>query len=157
MGCGCSSSGGSCGCIWKNYALTIVRVVLGAIFFMHGTQKVLGWFGGGGLTATVSGMTGMGLPAATVYAVCFGELLGGIGLIVGCLSRVAAAGVGIIMIGAVVTVHWQHGFFLNWFMTPNLGHGFEYNLALIAMSLTVLLGGPGACAIDNCWCKKCGM
>jgi putative oxidoreductase len=134
-----------------------VRITLGVIFFMHGGQKVLGWFGGGGLAATVTGMTGMGLPAPAVYAVCFGEFLGGIGLIVGCLSRVAAAGVTIIMVGAVVFVHWKNGFFINWFMVPDKGHGFEYNLALIGMGLAIVLGGPGKCAIDNCCCKKKGM
>lgn len=155
MGCGCGSNG-SCACAWGKWALTLVRVVLGVIFFMHGAQKVLGWFGGGGLAATVDGMTKMGLPAAVVYAVCFGEFLGGIGLITGTLSRIAAAGVGIIMIGAVVTVHWKNGFFLNWYLTPDVGHGFEYNLALIAMSLAIVLGGPGRYAIDNRCCQsKC--
>ncbi|PIR20711.1 MAG: hypothetical protein COV45_03930 [Deltaproteobacteria bacterium CG11_big_fil_rev_8_21_14_0_20_47_16] len=151
MSCG---SGGGCGCSWGKWSLSIVRVVLGIIFFMHGSQKVMGWFGGHGLTATVTMMSGMGMPVALVYAVCFGEFLGGIGLIVGCLSRWAAGGIAIIMFGAVATVHWQNGFFLS--MSPDKGNGFEYNLALIAMALAVVIGGPGKCAIDNMCCKKSG-
>ncbi len=128
-------------------ALTVVRVVLGIIFFMHGSQKVLGWFGGGGLAATVQSMTGMGLPAFLVYLVAFTEFLGGIGLLFGCLTRLAALGILGVMVGAVVTVHWSHGFFLQ-------NQGYEYNLALIGMSLGLIFGGGGAYALDNLWCKK---
>lgn len=172
MGCGCSSSaptdtkeadtsccgggsssssstngGGSCGCGMKKYALTIVRVVLGIIFLMHGGQKVLGWFGGAGLAGTVSGMTQMGLPAILVYIVAFTEFLGGAALILGALSRVAAFGILCVMVGAIVTVHGKNGFFLA-------DQGYEYCLALIAMSLGVMLGGPGRWALDNRCCKK---
>lgn len=170
MGCGCSSSaptdtkeadtsccgggsssstngGGSCGCGMKKYALTIVRVVLGIIFLMHGGQKVLGWFGGAGLAGTVSGMTQMGLPAILVYIVAFTEFLGGAALILGLLSRLAAFGILCVMVGAIVTVHGKNGFFLA-------DQGYEYCLALIALSLGVIIGGPGGCALDNLWCKK---
>lgn len=155
MGCGCASvsgaadsCGGSC-CGHKRYALTIVRVVLGVIFLMHGGQKVLGWYGGLGLAGTVDAMTQMGLPTVVVYVDIFTEFLGGIALIFGLLSRLAAFGIMCMMIGAVVTVHWKNGFFINWFMVPNMGHGYEYNLALIAMSLSIIIGGGGGCAIDN--------
>lgn len=160
MGCGCSSTEsksdacGSSGCDIQKCALTIVRVVLGIIFLMHGGQKVLGWFGGLGLAGTVGAMTQMGLPAFLVYIVAFTEFLGGIALILGLLSRLAAFGIMCVMIGAIVTVHWKNGFFINWYNIPNVGHGFEYNLALIAMSLGVILGGPGCCAIDNRCCSK---
>lgn len=129
------------------YALTVVRVVLGVIFFMHGSQKVLGWFGGGGLVETVKGFTGMGMPAVLAYLVCFTEFSGGLGLIVGLLSRLAAFGIMCVMIGAVVMVHWKNGFFLQ-------NQGYEYNLALIGLSLGVILGGSGCCALDNLFCKK---
>jgi putative oxidoreductase len=141
----------------KGFALTVVRVVLGIIFFMHGSQKVLGWWGGGGLAATVQGMTGMGLPAVLVYVVCFTEFLGGIALILGLLTRLAALGILVVMVGAVVTVHGQNGFFINWFLKPGVGHGYEYNLALIAMSLSLILGGGGRWVLDSlCGCKKEG-
>lgn len=131
----------------KCCGLTVVRLVLGVIFFMHGSQKVLGWFGGQGLAATVKGMTGMGLPAVIVYLVAFGELLGGIALIVGFLSRIAGAGIAIIMAGAIATVHFKHGFFLD-------NNGFEYALALLAMALGVVIGGGGCISVDNFVCRK---
>jgi len=128
-------------------SLTVVRLVLGFIFFMHGGQKVMGWFGGHGLAGTVQMMTGMGLPAAVVYLVAFGEFLGGIGLIFGILSRLAAADIAIIMTGAIVTIHFKNGFFME-------NHGLEYPLALAAMAISVVLGGGGCCALDNLFCKK---
>ncbi len=129
------------------YALTVIRLALGIIFFMHGAQKVLGLFGGQGLTATVQGMTGMGLPAALAYLVCFGEFLGGTALILGLLFKPAALGIMIIMIGAIATVHGKNGFFSS-------NGGYEYNLALIAMCLGLIFGGPGRMAVDNYWCCK---
>lgn len=161
MGCGCSTTdaAGSCEsscCGPQKYALTIIRIVLGVIFLMHGGQKVVGWCGGLGLAGTVDAMTKMGLPAVLVYVVSFTEFVGGAALILGLLSRLAAFGIMCVMIGAVVTVHWKNGFFLNWFMVPNMGHGYEYNLALIAMSLSVVIGGPGGCAVDNFCSKKSG-
>jgi len=127
-------------------ALSLVRIVLGVIFFMHGSQKVMGWFGGQGLSATVQ-MMSANLPVVLVYLVAFGEFLGGIALIVGFLSRFAAAGIGVIMIGAVITVHAKNGFFLQ-------NQGYEYNLALIAMALAVVLGGAGCISIDGFFCRK---
>lgn len=140
----CSTEKDYCRC-----ALTVVRLVLGVIFFMHGGQKVMGWFGGGGLAATVQGMSQMGLPAVLVYLIAFGEFLGGIGLIVGALTRVAAGGIAIIMAGAVAIVHFKNGFFMD-------NHGYEYPLALLAMAISIVLGGPGRCAIDNLLCRKKG-
>ncbi|HEX5036131.1 MAG TPA: DoxX family protein [bacterium] len=137
----CKSAGHKC------CALSIVRFVLGIIFFMHGGQKVLGWFGGPGLEAIVGMMTGKGMPAIVAYLVSFGELLGGLGLIVGCLSRIAAAGIFIIMAGAVGIVHWKSGFFAD-------KGGFEYPLALAAMALSIVIGGGGCLSIDNFFCKK---
>jgi putative oxidoreductase len=136
----CKAAGHKC------CALSIVRLVLGIIFFMHGSQKVMGWFGGPGLSGIVQMMTGMGMPAIVAYLVAFGEFLGGIGLIVGCLSRFAAAGIFIIMVGAIVTVHWKNGFFAP--------QGFEYPLALAAMALSIVIGGGGCVAIDRLFCKK---
>lgn len=136
----CKAAGHKC------CAISVVRFVLGVIFFMHGGQKVMGWFGGKGLTDTVQMMSGMGLPVVLVYLVAFGEFLGGIALMVGFLSRLAALGIAIIMAGAVVTVHWKNGFFLQ-------NQGYEYNLALISMCLAVLMAGGGCLSIDRFFCK----
>ena len=131
------------------FSLLIVRVVLGVIFFAHGAQKVLGWYDGPGLQKTVGYFTSMGMPAPLAYLVCFIEFLSGIGLVVGFLARLCGLGVAVVMIGAMATVHWQHGFFLNIELKPGKGHGIEYNLALLAMGLAVLISGAGALSIDG--------
>ncbi|HEX9442656.1 MAG TPA: DoxX family protein [Candidatus Binatia bacterium] len=130
-------------------SLFILRVVLGVIFFAHGAQKVLGWYGGPGLKGTVGFMASMGLPVPIAYLVCFFEFLGGIGLVLGFLTRLAALAIAVVMAGAIVTVHWQHGFFLNWELTPGKGHGIEANLAYLAMALALLLDGAGMLSIDR--------
>jgi putative oxidoreductase len=130
-------------------ALLILRVVLGVIFFAHGAQKVLGWFGGYGLKGTVGYFVSMGMPAPVAYLTCFIEFLSGMGLLVGFLARLCGLGVAAIMIGAMITVHWQHGFFLNAELKPGKGHGIEYALALLAMGLAVLIDGAGALSIDR--------
>ncbi len=121
---------------------------MGVIFFAHGAQKVLGWFGGYGLAGTAGYLTSIGIPRSVAYAVCFFEFLGGIGLLLGLLTRLAALAVIVVMVGAIVKVHWQHGFFLNWELTPGKGHGFEANLAFIAMGLACAIAGGGALSID---------
>lgn len=130
-------------------SLLILRVVLGVIFFAHGAQKVLGWYGGHGLKATVNSMTSMGLPSPIAYLVCFFELLGGVGLVLGLLARLSALAVGIVMVGAILTVHKQNGFFMNWELKPGKGHGIETNLGFLTMALVVLLDGAGAFSIDR--------
>ncbi len=129
-------------------SLFIIRVVLGIIFFAHGAQKVLGWYGGHGLKGTVGFMVSMGLPAPVAYLVCFIEFLGGLGLIAGFLTRLAALGIAAVMLGAIATVHWKEGFFINWELKPGKGHGIEANLAYLAMALALLLDGAGALSID---------
>src|SRR2546422_6385499 len=71
-----------------------------------------------------------------------------IGLILGLLTRLAALAVIIVMIGAIAKVHAKNGFFLNWELGPGKGHGYEVNLALIAMALACLLAGGGSVALD---------
>lgn len=134
--------------VGAEYAALVNRVVLGIIFIAHGGQSVGGFFGGHGLEATIQGFQGMGLPAIVAILVAFGEFLGGIALVLGLLTRIAAVGIAIIMLGAVFTVHWEHGFFLNWFMVPDKGHGFEYNLALMGMAVAAFFSGAGKLSID---------
>jgi putative oxidoreductase len=121
-----------------NISLLIVRVVVGFIFAMHGSQKLLGTFGGPGLAQTVENFGGGPLG----YLVTIGEFFGGLGLVVGFLTRFSSASLIVIMIGAIVRVHGQHGFFLH-------HDGFEYNLALIGLLLPILLCGPGTYSIGR--------
>jgi putative oxidoreductase len=127
---------------------TLVRLFLGLVMFPHGAQKMLGWFGGGGFSGTMQGMTGMGLPAVVVFLVIVIEFFGSLGLIFGFLGRVAAFGVLCVMLGAVFTVHLQNGFFMNW-MGNQKGEGFEYHLLAIGMALAIIAKGSGAYSVDR--------
>ncbi len=131
-----------------SWAIAVVRVTLGVIFFAHGSQKVFGWFGGYGLKGTTGYFISTGLPPVVAYAVCFFELLGGAGLVLGLLTRLAAVAIITVMIGAIATVHWAHGFFINWELAPGKGHGFEANLAFIAMAVACVIAGGGALSLD---------
>ncbi len=127
----------------------MVRVTLGVIFFAHGSQKVLGWFGGYGLKGTTDYFVSTGLPRPVAYLVCFFEFLGGLGLFFGLLTRLAALAVAVVMVGAVATVHARNGFFLNWELTPGKGHGYEANLAFLVIAVACLIAGGGALSLDR--------
>jgi len=127
----------------------ILRLVLGIVFFPHGAQKMLGWFGGGGFAATMAGMTKMGLPSAIVFLVILFEFFGSLSLILGFLGRLGAIGIGIVMLGAVFTVHLKNGFFMNWSMQAGKGEGFEYHLLVLGIVLAILVTGSGRWSIDR--------
>ena len=133
---------------FPSWSLLVVRLGLGVIFFAHGSQKVLGWFGGHGLGGTVKMFRGMGVPPAAAVLVAFIEFLGGLGMIVGLLARPAAVGIIVVMLVAIAKVHGKHGFFLN-LGVPDKGPGFEFNFALIAMALAILIGGAGILSLDR--------
>jgi putative oxidoreductase len=132
-------------------SLFIIRVALGIIFFAHGAQKVFGWFGGPGLKGVIAYFRQtLGVPAPLTVLAALTELLGGLAMIGGFLVRPAAVGLIIVMLVAIAKVHAPNGFFINWSLEPGKGHGFEMNLALIAMALGVLFGGAGWLSIDRC-------
>jgi putative oxidoreductase len=129
-------------------SFTILRVVLGVVFFAHGAQKMLGWFGGYGFHGTMGFFEHMGMPAPVAFLVISTEFFGGLGLIVGLLTRIAALGIGVEMIGAIFMVHLPNGFFMNW-MGNQKGEGFEYHLLVIAIAVALLLRGAGAFSLDR--------
>ena len=127
----------------------VLRVTLGVVMFPHGAQKVLGWFGGHGFSATMNSFTdNMGIPWIFALLAILAESLGAVALIVGFLTRIAALGVGVVMVVATLMVHWQHGFFMNWF-GKQAGEGFEYHILAIGLSLALMLRGGGALSIDR--------
>src|SRR5258705_13722766 len=96
-------------------AITVLRLVVGIVFFAHGAQKMLGWFGGYGFTGTMGFFTGaMHIPAVFAFLAIVAEFFGGLGLIFGLLTRVAAFGIFCNMVVAVALVHGQFGFFMYW-------------------------------------------
>ncbi len=133
-------------------ALTMLRLVLGVVFFAHGAQKMLGWFGGYGFQGTMGFFTHMGFAAPVAFLIICTEFFGGLGLIVGLLTRIAALGIGVEMIGAIFIVHLQNGFFMNWYGTQK-GEGFEYHLLVIATAAALLLRGAGAFSADRALSK----
>ena len=132
--------------------LTILRVVLGVVFFAHGAQKMLGWFGGYGFSGTMGFFEHMGMPAPVAFLVICTEFFGGIGLIVGLLTRIPALGIGVEMIGAILMVHLPNGFFMNWAGNQK-GEGFEYHLLAIAVALVLLIRGGGPFSADRALSK----
>jgi putative oxidoreductase len=129
-------------------ALMVVRLVLGAIMSAHGAQELLGGFGGEGLEATLSLFSEkLGIPAGLALLVILAEFLVGIGLVVGCLGRVAAAGILMAMTGALSMVHARYGFFMNW-SGKQEGEGVEVHLQVLALSPVILLRGSGPYSVD---------
>src|ERR1700739_3211018 len=131
------------------WVLAIARIVLGVIFFAHGAQKLLGWFGGPGLANSMRTFAEhLHVPSTLAFLVIAGEFFSGIGLIVGLFSRIAALGIALTMVGAIATVHLRFGLFLNWFGSQK-GHGIEYHLLAIALALIVVVKGAGALSLDR--------
>src|ERR1700741_708255 len=128
----------------NDLAITVVRTVTGIVFFAHGAQKMLGWFGGYGFSGTMGFFTGMmHIPAVFAFLAIAAEFFGGLGLIFGVLTRVAAFGIACNMIVAVAMVHHQFGFFMNW-TGAQKGEGYEYHLLLLAALVFFVINRAGA-------------
>ena len=129
----------------------IARLILGIVFFAHGAEKMLGWFGGAGFNATLQTLNKhLRIPRPLAVLVISAEFFGGLGLIVGLLSRIAAVGIVLTMLGAIVIVNRRYGLFMDWYGNRK-GHGFEYHLLAIALALVVIVKGAGAFSIDYLW------
>jgi putative oxidoreductase len=130
-------------------ATVILRLVLGVVFFAHGAQKMLGWFGGWGFSATMGFFTGMmHIPAPLAFLAIAAEFFGGIGLVLGLLTRIAAFGIGVNMLVAIMAAHRAFGFFMNWAGNQK-GEGYEYHLLVLAMAAFLIIRGAGAFSVDR--------
>ncbi len=125
-------------------ALLILRVWLGFTFFLHGAQKLFGWFGGGGIAGTARYFEGVGIRPGRFWAVLagLGEFGGGVLIGLGFLTPLGALAIVITMVVAISAVAGRHGFWVQ-------NGGYEYNLLIIAVALVLILAGPGAYAIDH--------
>lgn len=130
--------------VWvsRSLGVLILRLAAGIVFFMHGAQKILGWFGGGGLDGTIGFMNSLGISTFFAYIASFWEFLGGIFLILGFLTRIWSAGLVIHMLVAIFTVHFSAGFFAS-------DGGYEFNLTLLAIALSLVFLGAGKFSIDQ--------
>jgi len=127
----------------------LLRVLLGVVFFPHGAQKVLGWFGGYGFSGTMGFFTGMlHVPALFAFLAIAAEFAGAIALILGLFTRVAALGIAANMLVAVATAHWQYGLFMNWAGNQK-GEGFEFHLLAIGVAVVLIIRGGGKWAADT--------
>src|SRR5688500_16319858 len=126
-----------------DFALLILRVVVGLILVGHGTQKLFGWFGGYGLDGTGDFMASFGYRPGRGHAGIAGaaETAGGALLAVGFLTPLAAAMIIGVMINAIVAVHWPH----LW----NTEGGIEYPVVLATVSAALAFGGPGGWSVDS--------
>lgn len=125
-----------------NIGLLIIRLVFGLTFAAHGTQKLFGWFGGYGLAGTGGWLESIGIKPGKLNALVagLGELVGGLLLALGLGLPFAAFLITASMLVAIVKVHGKAGYW-------STAGGFEYNLAIIAVSIGLALTGPGAYAL----------
>ncbi|MDY0276160.1 MAG: DoxX family protein [Desulfomicrobium sp.] len=122
-----------------------IRIPLGLVFMAHGSQKLLGLFGGKGLTATLRIFEEqMGIPPLFTLLAIIAEFGGGIGVLAGFLTRVSASGIAVVMAVAIYKVHWGHGFFIN-----QAGQGIEFTLALLGMAMFLVIDGGGRWCVDR--------
>jgi putative oxidoreductase len=125
----------------------VLRLTLAVVMFPHGAQKALGWFGGYGLRGTLDFLRKSGVASPVAVLAIMAEFLGPLGLAVGLLTRVAALGITAVMLGSILTVHRQHGFFMNWYGNQQ-GEGFEYHILAIGLAVALVLSGGGVWSLD---------
>ena len=131
-----------------NMASTVLRIALALVIFPHGAQKLLGWFGGYGFEGTMGHFTEtMGIPYIFALLAIIAEFFGPLALLAGFMSRVAAFGITVVMVVAML-MHVGNGFFMNW-SGAQAGEGFEYHLLAIAMGAVLIVLGGGAWSVDR--------
>lgn len=128
--------------------LTLIRLMCGIVFIYHGSQKMLGVWGGPGFTNMMHGFESQGIPPVFAFLAIAAEFFGGIGLVVGFLSRIAAFGISVNMVVAIFTTHLVNGFSMNW-SGRQKGEGFEFHLLVLAITVSIMLAGGGALSLDR--------
>ena len=126
-----------------SYGILLLRLVLGTTLAAHGAQKLFGVFGGHGPHGTAGFFAGLGFRASLLMAFAAGlaELAGGLLLAAGLLTPLAALAIAVVMLNAIATVHWRHGFF-------HTDGGFEYELLVWAAAVALAATGGGRFSLD---------
>jgi putative oxidoreductase len=129
---------------YREFGPFFIRIALGLVMIGHGSQKLFGAFGGGGLSGTAEFFNQIdiapGLFWATIVAVV--ETFGGLFVLIGFLTRFASIFIGMTMFVAMTWVHLQNGFFLS-------SRGIEFTLVLFCMAVTLILVGPGRISVES--------
>lgn len=126
------------------WGITVLRIIVGIIFMAHGSQKLFGLFGGGGLAGTAQFMESLGLTPPTLMAALSGgaEFFGGLALVIGLLVRPAALALIGLLLVAIFSVHIGNGLFMA-------NNGYEFALALLGGAVAVLVEGAGRASVDR--------
>lgn len=133
------------------YAALVLRIPVGLILAAHGAQKLFGWFGGYGLEGTGQWLASIGLEPGYLMALLAGgaEFFGGLALVLGLLTRPAALVSAFTMLVAIFAVHIGNGLFMS-------NNGYEYALALFAVTLALAVQGAGRFALDKVLLERFG-
>ncbi|WP_165313240.1 DoxX family protein [Vibrio ziniensis] len=131
------------------FAPLALRLPISIIFMAHGSQKLFGWFGGYGLQGTGQWMASIGLEPGVLMAFLAGsgEFFGGLFILIGLLTRPAAAVLAFTMVVAILSTHISNGLFLS-------NGGYEFGLALLAAAVSLAISGAGKLSVDNILSKS---
>lgn len=126
------------------FSTLALRIPTGIIFMAHGSQKLFGWFGGYGLAGTGQWMESIGLSPGYLMALLAGsaEFFGGLALLIGLLTRPAAAVLAFTMLIAIFSTHISNGLFMA-------NNGYEFALALLAVTVSLVVSGAGRVSVDR--------
>lgn len=128
----------------------VLRLAVAAVFIGHGAQKLFGLWGGAGLDGTAAQFATLGLSPPAILAIAFGvvELAGGVMLVLGAYTSWVAPVLALDPLVFVWKIYVFNGFFLNWALTPGVGHGIEYHLLLVAALIALAFTGAGGISVD---------
>ncbi len=133
--------------------LTLLRITGGFVVLAHGVQKLLGWFGGHGVTETMESFERwFGLPGFVTFLVIMSDSFGALCLILGAGTRFMASSIALVMIGAIALVHGRWGFYMNWY-SERRGEGFEFHLLVLVIMMVLIIRGGGKASFDL-WLTK---
>ncbi len=126
----------------------VTRMTIGIVLFAHGAQKMLGWFGGGGISGTMNYFTKQQhLPKFVALMVICVEFFGSLGMILGFATRIWAISIFCLFLGIIFTTPLKQNFFMNWNGSQK-GEGYEYNLLMLGLALATLISGGGSWSMD---------